>query len=207
MAKRIRSLGTFDWKEDKTSYPITLDTETGTFRIDLKPHDKDCVGTELEKVKKEAADWLRANAALVYEPVIVVEVEDFENGWNMPKREAHSIHFKYDRMFRATRKDGAAIWKSWQNVGDIPEGDGNNWDDCLEGKPGHSTHEPYRSKAAIIPYTNEQWIGLRKITKMFVEVQRRLIAIRESGKMGDFLLETSKKDLPLMLPAPKVEKK
>lgn len=204
MSRKPKVVDRFEWYHDKSSHPITLDTDTGMFHLDLKGHDRRFTGKDLEKLREDASVWLEANARLVFEPVIVVRVED-EHG-DYVRRQSHEVHFEYERAFRGKRPDGEVIWKDWQTKGSIPEGDGNGWDDCLEGEPAPQGSEPFGAEdAAIIPYTDEQWTALRKITKLLQALQTRLFEVKKSGKMAAFLQDLAKKGTPFLLPAPEAK--
>lgn len=199
MARKNKVVDHFEWYYDKSKWPITLNTEDGVFYLSLTGHDKLFSGIDLAKVKSAALKWLEGNAKLKLDPVILIWTKEFSYRGHSG---GHSIAFKYDRAFRGTRKDGEVIWKDWQDTGSIPDGK-HSWQDCLEGEPGPSGSQPWDFKnCMVLPYTTEQWIGLRKFTEMFEKLEARLIEIGKKGQMGDLLMELYKKDLPPLLGGP-----
>lgn len=183
-------------------FDVILDTVSGEFSINLTGHDHISKGDTLEKVKSDAKDWLKGNAELEMKPVIVIRMSERHVAYAHDNEE--TLMLKYERFFLGIRKDKVKVWKAWQDTGSIPEGDGNTWLDCLDGKPSNQSESPWdEAYSKTIPYTAENWKALRKISKLIRAMNIRLDEIVESKNLESFLLDIYKKEMVFGLPAPK----
>jgi hypothetical protein len=202
MSRKIKVVDHLEWYVTQEKFQVTLDTDSGEFRINLTNHDHIVKGTTLEGVKTEAKDWLKGNAELEMKPVIVVRMSSARVSNASGNEE--ELMLKYERYFLGIRKDKVKVWKAWQDTGEIPEGDGNTWSDCLEGKPSNQSDSPWdEDSSKIIPYTVEKWKALRKISKLIRAMNIRLEEIVGSKELEGFLLDVYKKEMVFGLPAPK----
>lgn len=202
MRKTGKVVDHFEWHISNEKFQVTLDTDTGEFRIILTGHDHIARGYTLEKVKADAIDWLKGNANLGMKPVIVIRMS--EQRVAHAHDNEHELMLRYERYFLGIRKDKVKVWKAWEDTGEIPEGDGNGWLDCLEGKASNQSDSPFdEDRSKIIPYTPEKWKALRKISKLIRALNIRLDEIVRSRNLEGFLIDIYKKEMVFGLPAPK----
>lgn len=189
-----------DWKfhGDGSVYKIVLDSEDGDFSIYLEGYNKVIKAKTLDEVRQEARKWMELNSGVEFLPVIVIEAGSCFSNDKVDARE-HNLQFKYERAFSATRKDGVKVWRHWDYVDDIPDEKDANWNDSLEGRPGHVESRSLDETEIEIPYTKEKWLALRQLTKMIRAISIKLIEIREGGTMEKFLLDIFKKGVAPML--------
>lgn len=203
MSKKPKVVDHIEYYVTNEKFQVTLDIGSGEFRINLTGHDHIVTGETLEKVKADAKEWLNANADLEMKPMIVIRMSDPVVAHARDNEQALMLH--YDRCFMGIRKDKQKIWKKWHNTGSIPE-DGDSWLDCLEGKASSQSESLWdEANSKIVPYTNEKWLALRKISKMIRVMNTRLEEIVGSKNLEGFLLDIYKKEMPIGLPAPKAK--
>lgn len=206
MAKSTRGWRKFDeipW-EDGTKHVIKCSTETGEFMIEIedpgggwqslaKFKDKD-----LNKVKEEAIAWLKDNSTLSWEAIIIIKGGE-KNPLGRMYVSEESLSLRYDRYFRAKRRDGSYLWKEYakdkhQNSAD---------DDDVTGMPGRSLREPNTHERVVLPYTPERWSALRMISLIITQINERINALIDQGKFDDMLSTIAQRGASLLLPGPK----
>lgn len=202
MSRKIKVVDHLEYHITQEKFQVTLDIDTGKFRINLTNHDHIVEGDALEKVKAEAKDWLKGNAGIEMKPVIVIRMDERNVAHAHDNEEA--LLLKYERCFLGIRKDKGKVWKNFDTTGDIPEGDGNGWDDCLEGKASNQSYNIWdEAHSKVIPYTVEKWKALRKISKLIRAMNIRLEEIVCGNDLEGFLLDVYRKEMVFGLPAPK----
>jgi hypothetical protein len=183
-------------------YQIYLNKKTGEFTIEISPEHA-VSGKDLETVRKEATAFIESLHKLEFKPVIYIE---HSHDFGTLKPSDDRLDFEYKRYFRAVDRTGKAIWRRFQEEGDIPEDDSdNNWLDALEGKPGEVMFEPSGSsgdKTVILDYTPERWKALRRISKAMMVLNRRLEEIVKPKVIETFLDDITKRGLSGLLAGP-----
>jgi hypothetical protein len=168
----------------------------------LEGHDYRVEADTLQEVQAAAKKWLEGNLKLDLKPVILI-LGGNRTRMSYERESESELQISYERYFVATRKDGEKVWKRWENSGSIPDGDGNIWNDCLEGKPSYTSGCPFdEEESKILPYTPGRWKALRKISKLIRALNIRLDEIINGKDLEGFLEMLEKRDLSLGLPAP-----
>lgn len=183
MARKIKELVL----EDGDKIPIKLDSTTGIFSAYYIDKRYEC--KSLEDIERDIIKRFKNNRAIQYQPVIIVS----DPTW----KDNSQLGFDYERMFRAKRLDGTFAYRCWEHVGTPP--DGGTWDDCLEGKAGNETHEPFGSQCKTIPYDTRRWLALRHIENQMELLREKLKDIL-LGKGSEAFLENVADNKPQLLP-------
>lgn len=206
MARSTRGWRKFDeipW-EDGAKYVIRCSTETGEFMVEIPDPTSDYrslakfVDKDLNKVKEEAVAWLKDNSTLSWEAVIIIKGGE-KNPLGRMYVSEDSLSLKYDRYYRAKRKDGSYLWKEYakdkhQNSAD---------DDDVKGMPGRAMREPSIHERVVLPYTPERWSALRMISLIITQINERINALIDQGKFDDMLTTIAQRGAALLLPGPK----
>jgi len=156
MARRGKKIDKFTW-EDGRVFDIRLDkgSPRDTFNVLVdEGSDTYVADTDINEVKKKAKAWLKEHASLEWECLIRVHVESgYFAGASMPT-------MKFERVFRSSEKiDGT---RDWARFGAKPRSD-QDFNDFIKGSP---TGKACEESGTHIPYTEENWRGLRNIKAM-----------------------------------------
>lgn len=210
--KGWKKFDTLSW-EDGTEYPIRCSTETGEFMVKIPDPDSEWRNLasfqdkDLAKVKEEALAWLKDNAMLAWEAIIVIRGANKVGGYRHASEE--SVNLEYKRYYRGKRKDGSLLWKEFAKAGDKHLNLADK--DDVEGQPGKPCHMPFgisliqsEEGALVLPYSAERWSALRTISVLVRNLNERINALLDNGKMDDMLMSIAQRGAQALLPAPKV---
>jgi hypothetical protein len=188
--------------EDGAKVPIRCNTETGEFMAEIPNPEYPSQslakfsGKDLNKVKAEAVAWLKDNATLQWEAIIVVNGASRWKG--VRESSDNSLNLHYRRAYRAKRRDGSFLWKEFSL-----DGENESDDDEVKGKPGRTTSGPgIGEDSVVLPYTSERWSALRMISLLIKHINERLHALLDQGKLDDLLLSIAQRGAMALLPAP-----
>lgn len=201
--------------EDGTKYPITVSKETGEFRVQIPDPESEYrnlasfSGKDLQEIRDQAIAWLKDNQELDWEAVIIIRGAEKIGG--IRHAEEYKINLDYKRYYRAKRKNGAYLWKEFAGDKHLNEADKEE----VKGQPGRPCSEPYGFIAAIsdpekygsdclaLPYSPERWSALRTISLLIKQLNERINALLDQGKLDDMLLSIAQRGAQALLPAPK----
>jgi len=202
--------------EDGTKYPITVHKETGEFRVVIPDPASEYrnlasfTGKDLQDIRDQATAWLKDNSTLDWEPVIIIRGAERIGGRR--HAEEYKINLDYKRFFRAKRKNSSYLWKEFAGDKHLNEAG----KDEVEGQPGRPCGEPYGFVAALVnpedndclvlPYTAERWSALRTISLLIRNLNERVNALLDQGKLDDMLLSIAQRGAQALLPAPKEDR-
>jgi hypothetical protein len=205
MAKSTRGWRKFDeipW-EDGTKHIIRCSTETGEFMVEIEDPDGGWQSLakfqdkDLNTVKEQTVAWLKDNSTLSWEAIIVVKGGEKNLGRMFSSED--SLSLKYDRYFRAKRKDGSYLWKEYAKDKYKNSAD----KDDVTGMPGRPMREPPFHERVVLPYTAERWSALRMISLIIKQMNERINALIDQGKFDDMLLTIAQRGAALLLSGPK----
>jgi hypothetical protein len=182
--------------EDGEKYFIQVNKETGAFLARIPNPDPDrkhhalavFEGKDLEQVRADLKAWLKDNATLKWEPVVIIKGREKRWGSSPSKT---SLDLDYKRFFRAQRKDGSFIWKHFNS---------NN------GTPGPNTDEVYLTEdRKVLKYSDQLWLGLETISELMRQMNDRIQGLIDSNEIEGMLIAISQRGTRALL-GPKEEK-
>jgi len=204
--------------EDGTKYPITVSKDSGEFRVQIPDPSSEYrnlasfTGKDLQEVRDEATAWLKDNATLDWEAVIIIRGAEKIGGRR--HAEEYKINLDYKRYYRGKRKNGSYLWKEFSRGGDKHLNEADK--DEVKGQPGRPCGEPYGVVAALVdpegsdtlvlPYSAERWSALRTISLLIKQLNERINALLDQGKLDDMLLSIAQRGAQALLPAPKEDR-
>jgi len=218
MERGYKKIDEIVW-EDGTKYTIAVNKENGEFRVEIPDHESDYRtlavfrGNDLQQVRDETLAWLRDNAVLDWEAVIIIRGSESIGGYRHASEE--TINLNYKRYYRAKRKDGTYLWKEFAKAGDTHLNTAES--DEVKGQPGRPCGQPFgfvsevvaaveprRAKdSLLLPYTPERWSALRTISLLIKSLNERVNALLDQGKLDEMLLSIAQRGAQALLPAPK----
>lgn len=182
--------------EDGEKYFIQVNKETGAFlaRIPNPDPDRKChplavfEGKDLEQVRADLKAWLKDNATLNWEPVVIIKGREKRWGSSPSKT---SLDLDYKRFFRAKRKNGSFIWKHFNTS---------------NGTPGPNTDEVYLTEdRKVLTYTDELWLGLETISELMRQMNQRIHELIERNEIEGMLVAIAQKGTRALLGPTKQE--
>lgn len=189
--------------EDGTKLSVRCSTETGEFMVEIPDptsHHRPLAtfkSKDLNRVKEQAVRWLKENATLTWEAIIIIRGASRWNG----KRESSddTLNLRYLRSYRAKRPDGEYLWKEFS-----VDGEDEAQDDEVNGKPGRTTRgHGVDEDSLVLPYTVERWSSLRMISLLVKQLNERIHALLDQKKFDDLLGSIAQRGTSALLPAPK----
>lgn len=142
-------------------------------------------------LREALKEWIHENVTLSWEPLITLRHQNWSG------HEGDFFGLDFERLFRATKKDGKFLFRNFEAEGECQ----NEWADVVKGRPGAPRSGVERG-TLIIPYTPERWLELRRAKRSFEEMKRRANKFVQQNPEVVAKMLDSVASAPFLLPSP-----